>query len=257
MDVLIFMGQSNMQGSTGEKCFEPTGCGVFEYRYLTNELKPLISPVGEDIESDTGELLLTGSALGNGSMVPYFANVYAKSRGKTVAIHSAKGNTSIAEWKKGTERFNIAVEKIKAGIKKAAETGNVNRVYVIWLQGESDALLRTSQEEYEKSLKQFKNDLKNEFSFNKFCIIKTGYFAAYAEWDKDLFEDKKAADEAIMSAQDSIVKKDSDFVMLTDVTVELSINALFLNPKEFGPHFNNAGMKIIGETAARELLKLQ
>lgn len=72
-----------------------------------------------------------------------------------------------------------------------------------------------------------------------------------------MFEDKKAADEAIMSAQDSIVKKDSDFVMLTDVTVELSINALFLNPKEFGPHFNNAGMKIIGETAARELLKLQ
>lgn len=49
MDVIIFSGQSNMQGSTGEVCSLPPRKGVYEYKYFTDELVPLRSPVGEDI----------------------------------------------------------------------------------------------------------------------------------------------------------------------------------------------------------------
>lgn len=114
MDVLIFSGQSNMQGSTGEICNLPPHKGVYEYKYITDELVPLKSPVGENI----GENVLWASALGGGSMVPYFCNEYAKMRGEVTAIHVAKGDSTIAQWQKGTERFEIAIDKIVKGIKK-------------------------------------------------------------------------------------------------------------------------------------------
>lgn len=256
MDVLIFMGQSNMQGSTGEKCFEKSEKGVFEYKFLTDKIEPLIPPTGEDISGATGEVLLAAAALGNGSLLPYFCNAYFKSRGENVAVHTAKGNTCIAEWEKGTERFSVAVEKNKAAIKKAEESGRVDKIFVIWLQGESDALLFTSADEYCRKLIKLKNDLKREFYFDKFCIIKTGYFAAYAPWINAPIEEKRKSDESIMAAQDAVTKLDSDFVMLTDVTVGLSENPDYLNAEEHGPHYNNAGMKIIGEAAAFKLASI-
>lgn len=258
MDVLIFMGQSNMQGSTGEKCSVKPENGAREYVYSADALKSLVSPVGEDVKSGSGEVLLAASALGNGSMVPYFVNEYSRLCGKqVVAIHCAKGNTSVAEWEKGTERFAVAAAKIKAGLNKASQADKIDKTYIIWLQGESDALLSTPQKVYEEKLIRLKNDLKREFRFDKFCIIKTGYFAAYANWISGTFKDKKAADAAIMTAQENVVKVDSDFVMLTDVTASLSENPEYLNPKEYGPHYNNAGMKIIGEAAAKKLAETE
>lgn len=76
MDILIFAGQSNMEGSTGEKCAEPPVEGAFEYRYLTNELKELKNPVGENINGG----VLTQSELGNGSLVPFFVKSMKKER---------------------------------------------------------------------------------------------------------------------------------------------------------------------------------
>lgn len=258
MDVLIFMGQSNMQGSTGEKCSVKPENGVWEYAYSTDELKPLVSPVGEDVKSESGEILLAASALGNGSLLPYFANEYSRLCGKSVAaIHCAKGNTSIAEWEEGTERFASAAAKIKAGLNRVSATEKIDKTYIIWLQGESDALLFTPQKVYEEKLIRLKEALKREFYFDKFCIIKTGYFAAYAGWISGAFDEKKASDTAIMNAQENVAEIDSDFVVLTDVTAGLSENHAYLNPKEFGPHYNNAGMKIIGEAAATTLAEIE
>ena len=59
-----------------------------------------------------------------------------------------------------------------------------------------------------------------------------------------------------MAAQEAVTNIDSDFVILTDVTAGLSVTPVYLNPKEFGPHYNNAGLKIIGEAAAEKLIKI-
>lgn len=251
MDVLIFMGQSNMQGSTGELCTEPPANGVYEYRYLTNETVPLVSPVGEEL----GDGLLAASALGNGSLVPYFCNAYAKKVAcEIVAVHAAKGNTNIDEWQNGSERFQVAVDKIVSGLKKAKKA---DRVFIVWLQGESDALRFLPKEEYKKKLIALKNDLKKHFSFDKFCIIRTGYFAAYADWIPGTFREKEAADEQIMAAQEEVAKEYEEFVVLTDITKQLSVDTRFLNPKEYGPHYNNAGMKIIGNEAGSALAEIR
>ena len=50
MDIIIFGGQSNMQGQTGEMppINEPVE-GALEYRFEGDSLIPLQLPVGEDI----------------------------------------------------------------------------------------------------------------------------------------------------------------------------------------------------------------
>ena len=249
MDVIIFSGQSNMQGSTGEKDLNPPVKNAFEYKYLTDTLVPLCNPVGEDI----GDKVLCASALGNGSLVPAFCRAYAANGRQVVAIHAAKGDTSISEWQKGTARFDTAVKKIKAGLLKVGDK-SVNRIFVVWLQGESDAIKRTSAEDYLKMLVKFKNDLKSEIPIDKFAIIRQGYFAEYAPWVKGSEEEKKYADEQIMKALDEAPACDGDFLTLTRICSELSVDEKYLNPNECGPHYNNAAMEIIGSIAGQALL---
>ena len=43
-------------------------------------------------------------------------------------------------------------------------------------------------------------------------------------------------------------------ISLTVTGIFCLVNPVYLNPKEFGPHYNNAGLKIIGEAAAEKLI---
>ena len=252
MDIIIFSGQSNMQGSTGEKCWVRPGKNCLEYKFLSDSLVPLVSPVGEDI----GDKILCASALGNGSLVPYFCVEYEKTGRSLVAVHAAKGDTEISEWLKGTERFETALLKIKSAIEKTKRNYPVDKIFFIWLQGESDAIKYTGTERYLERLIQFKNDIKKEIPIDRFTIIMQGYFAAYADWAKGTFQEKLASDESIMKAFDLAEKTDKDFAVITRVCKELSVDGRYLNYKEHGPHYNNAGMKIIGTEAAKGLIKL-
>ena len=54
------------------------------------------------------------------------------------------------------------------------------------------------------------------------------------------------------SAQERVVSEDSDFVMLTRVCTELSMNKDYINPEASG-HYNNKGMEIIGTEAGKAL----
>ena len=249
-DVLIFSGQSNMQGSTGEKSEKPSVKNCCEYKYLTDSFEPLKDPVGEDIGD-----ALRATAEGNGSLVPSFCEKYAENGKRVVAIHVARGNTSLSEWQKGTERFDAVADKIKNGLRKVAENYDIERIFFIWLQGESDALKGTSTGEYVRMLKNFKNDLKRQIPISRFCVIKQGYFAAYAEWDERPFAEKKRSDKEIMKAFDIAAREDKDFTVLTGICKRLSRKKKYLNPKEYGPHFNNLGMEKIGRKAASVLAK--
>ena len=248
MDVLIFCGQSNMQGSTGEKPTEPPVSGSLEYRYLTDELKPLAHPVGEDI----GDGILYGAALKNGSLVPAFCREYAKKSGNVVAIHVARGNSRVDEWQKGTERFSVAVDKIRKGIAKAEEQGPVGKIFFIYLQGESDALNRTGTDRYCELLLRLKKDLLKEIRIDGFFLIRVGYFSRYASWMTAPEKEKKKDDEAIMRAQEKLVRA-GEFRMLTRMLKKYSKMPEKLNPKEFGPHYNNEAMIEIGTAAGKKL----
>ena len=113
-DLIIFGGQSNMQGQTEGNPNDMPVANAKEYLLLSDSFKELKNPVGEDI----GELLLA-SHMGGGSLVPYFAQEYVKGTGRSVvAVHAAKGATTIKQWLKNTaeggERYKKAVENYES-----------------------------------------------------------------------------------------------------------------------------------------------
>ena len=154
-DLIIFSGQSNMEGSTAQSGYlKASKC--YEYKYLIDEIVELKDPVGEDIGID----LFCAPVNGCGSLVPAFCNAYAKKNGGIVGVHCAKGNTSIADWKPGMPRYELLVQKVQRAIIKTNEKFGIGKKYFVWLQGESDALLKNSEEMYLKSLIELKNALK-------------------------------------------------------------------------------------------------
>ncbi len=257
MDVIIFGGQSNMQGQT--ECLPENNTpvqGALEYRYKTNELISLQHPVGEDLR---GEKWCAQAHLGHGCLVPAFCRAYNAQTGREiVAIHAAKGNTVLGDWLHGTQHAYNARRKIAKGIEKAKEQGKIEHIYYVWLQGESDALIHTGEDEYLSRLIEYKNQLKAQFGIEKFGIIKMGYFLAQGAWNMnpdDTEQDKMIYNEQIMRAQERAVEQDNDFVMLTRVCVELSQKQEYINPQAEG-HYNNKAMEMIGREAGNTLARV-
>lgn len=257
LDVLIFGGQSNMQGQTEGLPRENLPVdGVLEYRLAGDELIPLRHPVGETI-SGPDEVLLRGSVHGSGALVPDFCRAYVKQTGiPVVAIHAAKGSTGIGQWLPGQNRYIYALEKLRRGIEKARALGTVRHIYYIWLQGETDAIRRTSKADYMRMLTEYKNSLKQDAGIEKFGIIEVGYFCYTVRWLKNRTrEEGRMNDEAIMAAQEALPEMDSDFVLLTQICKTLSLDEAYINPFEDG-HYNNRAMTVIGETAGTALAAL-
>lgn len=240
MDVIIFCGQSNMQGQTeGLPQENEVVQGAKEYRALTNSFVELKHPVGEDMPNE----FIKAAHNGGGTLVPAFCRTYIEKTGKeVVAIHVAKGSTTIAEWLKGTQCYHYAKEKILAGLKKAREEGTVERVYFVWLQGESDGVIKTSKEEYLQRLIALKNQLKKDVGIDKFGVIRVGYFAL-----------AKEDNEAIFSAQEEAVKTDEEFIMLTRICEELSKDSFNKEFMSVYGHYNNKAQDMIGTAAGGTL----
>ena len=255
MDVIIFGGQSNMQGQTGAmpEVNEPVD-GALEYKVSSDTLEPLKLPVGEDLG---GNKYLLGASHNCGSLIPAFCRAYVNKSGKdVVAISACRGDTTIEDWQKGTYRYRTAYGKIKKGIAKAKTLGAVEHIYFVWLQGESDAIIESTEDEYLERIVRLKNTLKNELGIEKFGIIKVGYFYCTSQWHKGGdYETKKRCDETIMQAQERAVAEDSDFLMLTRVCPELSMKPEYINPEASG-HYNNAAMDIIGTEAGKALANI-
>ena len=262
MDLIIFGGQSNMQGQCEILTNSDPVEGCLEYRYLTDSVVVLKNPVGEYIKIDgsAGEgfdekLLaepggeekfiqwLSSTALGaacygHTNLVPEFCKAYRQASGRNVlAVHAAKGSTKICQWQKGEFGYEMLVKKVNAAKEKCA---GVERVYFVWLQGESDACASVTQAEYEEQITALKNNLKEDLSIERFGIIRVGHFAG----------DER--DEKIINAQEAVCRKDDDFIMLTRITSELECTKKYMNPYVSG-HYGAKGLELIGEIAGTKL----
>ncbi len=228
--------------------------GAVEFKWNENCVKPMQHPAGEAFSE-----YMLAAAKGGGSLLPDFCREYIKNTGREVfAIPAACGNTTIGQWLYGTQRYHYARQKIKAGIEYARSMGEVEHIYYVWLQGESDAVIGTTEEEYIERIMGFKKCLVRDFGIEKFCIIKVGYFCAVNRWYRECVasnEHGKMCDEVIMAAQDKLPLIDSDFVMLTDIVPGLSLIDEYKNFDALG-HFNNEGYRLIGEAAGSALARV-
>jgi hypothetical protein len=243
MDVIIFSGQSNMQGFTeGIPDDNQPIKNAMEYRLSTDALVDLKHPVGEDLPHG----FLKQAYGGGGSILPAFCRAYVRETGrKVVAIHSAKGSTSISEWLYGTQCYHYLKEKILAGLRKTKEVGMVDKIFFVWLQGEADQMIRTTKEEYLERLISLKNQLKKDVGIEKFGIIRVGWFVG-----------EPRANEVIIEAQEEAAKRDRDFLVLTRMCATLSVDNEYITPGAFG-HYNNKATEMIGTEAGTALGKFR
>ena len=242
VDLFLFTGQSNMQGQTGvlPSPNEPAHKSR-EYRLLTDSLVPLCHPAGENLSADgqPGNCDLSDTLLaawqGCGSLPPYFCDTYAKASGQeVVAVHAAKGSTTISYWQKGGEAYALLTRKFLAA-EKAIGKENVRRRYAVFLQGESDAIEGTSQADYEARLSRFIADLKQDIAIDAFFIIRVARFT----------EDER--DFPILRAQEAVAAR-GDGVILTRIA-----GSLLLQPEKYQSyeraHYNNEAFAVLGKVA--------
>lgn len=252
-DLIIFSGQSNMQGET-ERRHEKNDAvkGAMEYRFLTDELVELRHPVGEDIGNDakhypepekkTYKERIENAALfkswkGNSNMVPFFCDEYVKITGReVVACHCAKGSTVLAYWQKGEIGYEMLLKKASAAKKKV----NPEHIYFIWLQGESDAICSTSKEGYKKGMLKLNEDLKKDLGIEIFANILVGRFTGTEK------------DDEIINAQIEVCRENSDFIMATDIIKDIWLKEEYMNPEVAG-HLSATGQEVVGIAAAKGL----
>jgi hypothetical protein len=149
-------------------------------------------------------------------------------------------------------KANVAYRRFMKKIEKEGHT--VGKIYYLWLQGESDAIGGTTGEAYAAMMTDFKNAMKAEIGFEVFGIIKVGYFCGTVSWMRPMIDKESGllADEAIMEAQERLVREDPDFVMLTRVCPAMSLDDKWINPFAEG-HYNNAAMAVIGTEVGEAL----
>ncbi|MFC5404515.1 sialate O-acetylesterase [Cohnella soli] len=245
IDLFVMSGQSNMQGESES----PVDLSIpwemaCEYKYVGDSLVQLRHPVGEDITDDRGSLLLAAAHLGNGSLVPSFAEHYYRQSGRRACyVHAAKGATSAAEWQKGTPRFACLVNKVKGAVQRLEQDGfAVKRKNFVWLQGESDGINGTGRDAYAALLKQFRQDMEAELGLETFMMIRIAKFHSFPCIP-------------IMEAQERLTRGSDKFVMLTRITGTFTIENGLMQGSSAPFHYTNAGYEKVGEIAGRNAAK--
>lgn len=253
MDVIIFSGQSNMQGQSERLSENDIVDNAYEYKWISDELVPLANPVGENItyamtkgdavtyETDVSRWLqahaLGAACYGNTNLVPSFCRAYTKiTKRQVCAVHAAKGSTKISEWLPETPIYSILIKKVRGALQKV----NPARIIFVWLQGESDALDCVAKEDYMASLHTLCDSLKTDVGIDLFGIIRVGRFT------------NDSRDLQIISAQDEICRDSAHFVMLTDLATKLNTQSEYMNPSVVG-HYSASGLELLGHTAAEAL----
>lgn len=156
MDVILFMGQSNMSGANGDASQAPEltrGAG-YEYRAVTDPagLHVLEEPFGVN-EHREGALDDREILDRLGTLVTAFVNAYYEETGTpVVAISASRGSSSLNGWlNKGLKEDAMAR---LGGAKEYMEMKHIpiRHIYMVWFQGEADANLKLTAEEYKEGL---------------------------------------------------------------------------------------------------------
>ena len=146
IDVLLFMGQSNMAGRGIVTDEFPTdapavidGAG-WEFKSISDptKLNVIDKYFGID-ENVAGAIDDTGNK--TGGLVPSFVNAYYQNNGHvpSVCVSASEGSTSISDWQPGTEKLTDAIVRLDTCVNWLKANGyEIRHQYVIWCQGEHD-----------------------------------------------------------------------------------------------------------------------
>ena len=186
IDLILFMGQSNMagRGIISEKW--PQGAPMltdgagWEFRAISDPTKlyPIAEPFGVDENNPKGinDVFSGGEKAKTGSMVTAFVNAYyAKTGVFIVGVSASKGGSRIVQWLPDAKDgfLKDTLERYCRAENYLSKSYRIRHRYMLWCQGESDGDKGTTAEEYKKRFHILWQEMKGA-GIEKCFLIKTG-----------------------------------------------------------------------------------
>lgn len=238
VDVIIFMGQSNMagRGAASQAPVVADGAG-YEYRAITasDSLSPLCEPFGA-LENDEAGVYEPG--MKTGSMVSAFVNAcYEQTDTPIVAVSCAKGGSSIGEWMSGGPYYSDAVRRMEQCEKWLLVHGyKIRHRLMAWCQGCTDADNQTEKVEYLERTRSFIH------TFMKECGVETCFLIQIGNRRSD-----SECYVYIQEAQEELAAQEERIVLVSRLLKTFAVRGLMKD--EF--HYLQEGYNLAGEEAGR------
>lgn len=239
VDLIFFMGQSNMSGCGGDAALAPLvpEKNGYEYRSVSDptRLYPITEPFGIN-ENRIGGLFEYPNGK-KGSIVSAFVNEYHDlTKRKVVAVSVSKGETSISDFLAADIMADVE-QRFSYSKSYLSNNGyEIGHIYVVWLQGESDSLEGTNPEVYKTKLDDFFRPMFIE-GLEKVFIITPGRTYDY----KNIYRD-------IVNAQQQVCKESGYYALATTILGGVSTEYMVDMY-----HYNQHVLNLVGIESAKSL----
>lgn len=236
VDLVVFMGQSNMagRGVASEAPVVQEGHG-YEFRAVSDPTKlyNIVEPFG--VNENRGEM---SENMKTGSLVSAFVeSYYSYTKVPIVGVSAAQGGKPIDWWATGGSPLNETITRYKAAQKYLNDNGyTIRHQYMVWLQGETDAGRGMSGETYKTKLIELFNQMKAQ-GIEKSMVIRIG----------DRQSNETLHDE-IIKAQTELCAQSDDFVMISG-----KLAAIPLNQMKDDAHYKQYQYNFVGDDAGKNM----
>ena len=239
IDLIFFMGQSNMSGAGGDKELAPpvTEGHGYEFRAISDptRLYNIEEPFGKNESFIGGICDIPGAK--KGSIVSCFANEYYALTGvPIVGVSASQGATTTEIWQSAgfqidmQQRYDITVNWLN-------DNGYyIRNRYVVWFQGESDAANHVQPEIYNTNMDNIIRPLFIK-GLNKVFIITPGRTLSI----KNYFDD-------IINQQLDMCRESGYYALGTNILSDVSAEYMV---DEW--HYNQFVLNIIGIETAKSV----
>lgn len=234
VDLVIFAGQSNMAGGGGDAGSAPAVPKDHGYEFRCGKVPTGLYNIEEPFGIYQDGYLSDPDGIRKGSLVSAFSNSYYQATGVPVLAFSAtRSGSPISYWQSPQVQAEM-VRKFDL-VNAWCNSNNVviRRKYLVWLQGETDAMAGMNSETYESNLSSVFDCLFSR-GLEQVFIVTIGQAAGVP-----------CAYDNVANAQVSLCQKDPRFSLGTDV--------LRVLPAEYTPdtiHYNQKALNTAGTQAA-------
>ncbi len=234
VDLIIFAGQSNMSGNGGNAALAPkvpAGAG-YEYRPTSspNALYPLTEPFGRNERG----FISDQPQYQNGTLVSAFVNTYFQKTGvPVVAVPATCGGTDSSYWASPACKADLLSRFTKAKAYLEKNNFKVRKKFLVFMQGESDAVKGIDEFDYKNNLTSaFQPLLAN--GLDQIFIITPGY-AVNGMFSYD----------DVVKAQTDLCNSNNMFTLASNVLHSQAMNVYL----DDAVHYNQQGLNLAGSSA--------
>ncbi len=239
VDLILFMGQSNMSGAAGDASLAPKVSeeAGMEFRAVSDPttLYPITEPFGINENNPSGLHEYPGAK--KGSLVSAFVNEYHKLTGRRViAVSISMGATDMKVWDSPGVIADVK-DRYEKAVKFLQDNGySVKHKYALWLHGESDGMEHTDPAVYRTNLD---NIIRPLFigGLEKMFIITPGRTIDY----RDIFLD-------IINVQKQICAESGYYAIAT--TILTGVSTEYMRDMF---HYNQHVLNMTGQRAAQSV----